>query len=131
MTTATAIRTDSTIRPVGPGSASVDPAARQLRRLHAHAGQLVAGAGWTPAVEHLVHALSTETRRTIAEVSGVETFAPSAPGSPVNAIVRLRELGVLQRKLTEVLRRPVDPEPIRRAVARTAAIVADLPGTLA
>lgn len=134
MTTATLTRTTGdTPSPTRTAitTSDRDQAVRRLRELHARAGQLIAAAGWTPDVEHAVHDLSTEIRRTVAEVSGALTFVPSTPGDGTPPVVRFRELGVLHRRLTEVLRGPVDPEPVHRATARASTLVAVLAGTLA
>lgn len=134
MTTATLTRnTEDTSSPTTttPTTSGRDHAVRRLRDLHADAGQLIAGAEWTPDVEHAVHDLSIQIRRTIAEVSGTGTFVPSRPGDGTPAVVRLRELGVLHRRLTEALRGPVDLETVHRAAIRTSALLDGLAGTLA
>lgn len=134
MTTATLSRTtlDTTSRtPTDATTSDRARAGRRLRELHAHAGQLVAAADWTPDVEHAVHDLSIEIRRTITQLSDSRVPVPSTPGDGTPPVVRFRELGVLHRRLTEVLRGPVDPEPVHRATARAGALVAVLAGTLA
>ncbi len=133
MTTATLTRTTghTAADPSSSATTDQDQAVRTLRDLHARAGRLVAEAAWTPEIERAVDGLSTEIRRTVAEMSGAGTFEPSTPGDGTPPVVRFRELGVLHRRLTEVLRDPVDPDAVHRATIRTDALVAALAGTLA
>lgn len=130
MSTATAIPIPpATVRPAHPSPPG--DLARELRRLHGRAGQLVADTPWTTDVERAVHDLAVEIRRTIAEASGARTAEPSTPGSGIPPAVRFRELGTLQRRLTAVLRGPVDRERVHEATLRTGALVDALAGRLA
>lgn len=139
MTTATATHTSPPgVAPAAsdttqdtPRTAAGDASVRRLRELHARAGHLIADAPHTRQLDRAVFDLAAEIRRSIAELSDRETLVPSTAGSGTPAVVRLRELGTLQRDLLQVLRRSVDPAPLQAAVKRTSVLVGVLAGTLA